>query len=201
MSRLTVKSCRPILYRGGFCIDGRTSAADANEPACLRNVRRSTMEPRLQCSENASPGATSVSEAGPHCSTVVTFPANLTIVRDLGYRLHYVQSRSVACLQRGPWGEGSAAGSSGPDYTLAGAGDRTMNRRRFTQQLAAAVGAMSLGRTTRGEGTSDSRQRLASMASASTGSCSNWRSSGRIRTAASAAWPTRSSTGRAASGR
>ena len=29
-----------------------------------------------------------------------------------------------------------------------------MNRRRFTQQLAAAVGAMSLGRTTRGEGTS-----------------------------------------------
>ena len=29
-----------------------------------------------------------------------------------------------------------------------------MNRRRFTQQLAAAVGAISLGRTTRGEGTS-----------------------------------------------
>ena len=29
-----------------------------------------------------------------------------------------------------------------------------MNRRRFTQQLAAAVGAFSLGRTTRGEGTS-----------------------------------------------
>ena len=58
-----------------------------------------------------------------------------------------------------------------------------MDRRRFTQQLAAAVGAISLGRTVRGDGTSVAPA-CVSMGRASTGSCSNWRSSGGIRTAA-----------------